>query len=178
RGRAARGGGAGSPGPNGGPGADQLHAAATAGIFPLDLPAQQRGPRRRARDPPLRQRGQGAAPRRAGVRGGRMSGFRFGPELSQQGVTFRLWAPAARSVELIIDGPRRMQPQADGWHTLAVADAGKGTRYRFRIDGELEVPDPASPFQPDDVDGPSEVIDHDWYAWRTPDWRGRPWEDA
>jgi len=107
-----------------------------------------------------------------------MSGFRFGPELSQQGVTFRLWAPAARSVELIIDGPRRMQPQADGWHTLAVADAGKGTRYRFRIDGELEVPDPASPFQPDDVDGPSEVIDHDWYAWRTPDWRGRPWEDA
>ena len=35
-----------------------------------------------------------------------------------------------------------------------------GTRYRFRIDDEIEVPDPASHFQPDDVHGPSEVIDH------------------
>ncbi len=107
-----------------------------------------------------------------------MTGFRFGPELSAQGVTFRLWAPAARSVELVVDRPRRMQPQGDGWHALAVAGADKGTRYRFRIDGKLEVPDPASPFQPDDVGGPSEVVDHAWYPWRAGDWRGRPWEET
>ncbi len=109
-----------------------------------------------------------------------MTGFRFGPELTAQGVTFRLWAPAARSVDLVVDRgrPRRMPPQGDGWHALAVAGADKGTRYRFRIDGELEVPDPASAFQPDDVGGPSEVVDHGFYPWRAPDWRGRPWEET
>ena len=50
-------------------------------------------------------------------------------------------------------------------------------RYRFRIDGDIEIPDPASHFQPDDVHGPSEVIDHA-YDWKCPDWNGRPWHDA
>ena len=31
-----------------------------------------------------------------------------------------------------------------------------GARYKFRIDDEIDVPDPASAFQPDDVFGPSE----------------------
>ena len=107
-----------------------------------------------------------------------MSGFRFGPELSADGVTFRIWAPAARSVDLIVDRPTRMQSLADGWHGLAVPGAGAGTRYRFRIDGEFDVPDPAAAFQPDDVGGPSEVVDHASYHWRMPDWRGRRWEDT
>jgi maltooligosyltrehalose trehalohydrolase len=107
-----------------------------------------------------------------------MSGLQFGPDLSSEGTTFRLWAPAARSVELVVERPVRMPPQADGWHALAVAGAGAGTRYRFRIDGELDVPDPASAFQPDDVGGPSEVVDHGAYGWRTSDWRGRPWEET
>ncbi len=33
-------------------------------------------------------------------------------------------------------------------------------------------------FQPEDVFGPSEVIDHGAYAWRATDWRGRPWQEA
>ena len=109
-----------------------------------------------------------------------MSGFRFGPELSAEGVTFRLWAPAAKSVEVVDDRDRllRMQAQGEGWYAVAVAGAGKGVRYRFRINGVLDVPDPASPFQPDDVGGPSEVVDHDWYVWRADGWRGRPWEET
>ncbi len=107
-----------------------------------------------------------------------MNGFRFGPELSAEGATFRLWAPAAKSVELIVDRPIRMQPQGDGWYAVAVAGTRAGARYRLRIDGELDVPDPASAFQPDDVGGPSQVVDHAAYAWRTPDWRGRRWEDT
>jgi malto-oligosyltrehalose trehalohydrolase len=107
-----------------------------------------------------------------------MTGFRFGPELSAEGVTFRLWAPAAKAVELVVDRPRRMRPQPDGWFVLAVAGADKGTRYRFRIDGEVDAPDPASAFQPDDVGGPSEVVDHAWYPWRAREWRGRPWEET
>ncbi len=107
-----------------------------------------------------------------------MSGFRFGPKFSAEGVIFRLWAPAAKSVELVLDRPLRMQPQPDGWYALEVKGAHKGTRYRFRIDGKLDVPDPASPFQPDDVAGPSEVVDHAWYAWRASEWRGRPWQET
>ena len=46
-----------------------------------------------------------------------------------------------------------------GWFELVTDAAKPGTHYRFRIDGEQKVPDPASRFQPQDVHGPSEVID-------------------
>mgnify|MGYP001133502103 CR=1 FL=1 len=108
-----------------------------------------------------------------------MNGFSFGPRLTPDGVTFRLWAPAARQVAVLLDGTAHaMQPETEGWFTCDIADAGAGARYRFLINGEAEVPDPASPFQPEDIARPSEVIDHQSYAWRATGWRGRPWEDA
>lgn len=112
---------------------------------------------------------------------------RFGPQISPAGVTFRLWAPAAKRVALrletpVADSPAReplaLAPRGDGWHEIFVAGAGDGTRYRFRIDDEIDVPDPASPFQPADVQGPSEVVDHDRYRWQTTAWKGRPWTEA
>jgi len=71
-----------------------------------------------------------------------------------------------------------MQARPEGWYELTVEGVGASTLYKFRIDGELEVPDPASHFQPQDVFGPSEVIDHRAYDWQATDWRGRPWEHA
>ena len=59
------------------------------------------------------------------------------------------------------------------WRTL-----GPGTRYRFRIDDELDIPDPDSHFQPEDITGPSEVIDHSLHRWQCADWKGLPWERA
>jgi maltooligosyltrehalose trehalohydrolase len=53
-----------------------------------------------------------------------------------------------------------------------------GARYKFRIDDDIDVPDPASAFQPEDVSGPSEVIDHSAFNWRATDWRGRPWAET
>ncbi len=102
----------------------------------------------------------------------------FGPELHRDGVTFRLWAPAAQRVDLLLDRAYPMQPQAAGWYETTIARAGAGTLYKFRIDGEVEVPDPASHYQPQDVFGPSEVVDHDRFEWRAAQWRGRPWADA
>ena len=99
----------------------------------------------------------------------------FGPLRTSEGVTFRLWAPAARSVDVLLDKPVPMTRRGD-WFFATVPGAEAGTRYSFRIDGELDIPDPGSHFQPDDVAGPSEVIDHD-FAWQT-EWRGRPWEDC
>ena len=108
-----------------------------------------------------------------------MNGFSFGPRLTSEGVAFCLWAPAAKRVDLLLDGTaHEMQRHEDGWFTREVAGVGAGTRYRFLIDGATEVPDPASPFQPDDISGLSEVIDHKSYDWRATEWRGRPWEDA
>ena len=102
---------------------------------------------------------------------------RFGPLITGNGVTFRLWAPAAKRVDLLLDGPKSMQPR-DGWFELDVPEAKAGTRYSFRIDDEIEIADPASHFQPDDVQGQSEVVDHSSFAWRCTDWKGRPWEEC
>src|SRR5579863_1578899 len=103
----------------------------------------------------------------------------FGAKLSSDGTTFRLWAPAAKRVDLLL-GQRsyELAPARHGWFEIAVEEAKAGARYKFRIDGELDVPDPASTFQPEDVFGPSEVIDHANYAWRATDWRGRPWHET
>lgn len=102
----------------------------------------------------------------------------FGPELHSDGVIFRLWAPAAKRVELIADRTHAMQPRANGWHEAILPGARAGLLYKYRVDGDLEVPDPASHFQPEDVSGPSEVIDHAEYEWRMREWRGRPWEET
>ncbi len=89
----------------------------------------------------------------------------FGAQVLASGeVRFRLWAPAARQVELVLfdsAGARSypMQAVAEGWFELRTAHARAGSRYRYRIDGGTEVPDPASRCNPQDVHGPSEVID-------------------
>ncbi|HVY14621.1 MAG TPA: alpha-amylase family glycosyl hydrolase, partial [Rhodopila sp.] len=66
----------------------------------------------------------------------------------------------------------------DGWHVADVPDAGPGTLYRFVLPDGLSVPDPASRFQPQDVHGPSEVVDPDHYVWNDASWHGRPWHEA
>jgi maltooligosyltrehalose trehalohydrolase len=102
----------------------------------------------------------------------------FGAKLTAHGTAFRLWAPAARRVELLLDCPHPLTRGKDGWFETAVSGAKAGARYKFRIDGEIDVPDPASAFQPEDVFGESEVIDHSAYPWRAENWRGRPWHET
>ena len=104
----------------------------------------------------------------------------FGAELEPDGRTrFRLWAPACAKVGLVVreDPGRPMQRLADGWFELLV-DAPPGTPYRFGIDGALRVPDPASRSNPDDVHGPSGVVDPCAFEWRDDGWRGRPWHES
>lgn len=85
---------------------------------------------------------------------------RHGPQVIDHGVSFNLWAPSADFVELLEVGrpPRRMPHDNDGWYQTLSPTAHVGTRYQFRINGNLVVPDPASCFQPEDVGKPSEVI--------------------
>jgi len=56
-----------------------------------------------------------------------------------------------------------------------VPGTSPGTRYRFKIDGELAIPDPASHFRPQDAQGPNEVTDHDHVDRRRLE---RPWKET
>ncbi len=108
----------------------------------------------------------------------------FGAECRDDGrVRFRLWAPAARQVEIALEGSKdsrriALEPREQGWFELVTNVAKPGTLYRLRINGEKEVPDPASRFQPWDVHGPSEVIDPREFDWKDDAWRGRSWHEA
>ncbi len=103
----------------------------------------------------------------------------FGAEYLGNGRTrFALWAPAAEDVEVVLeDRSGRMERGPDGVFTV-VAEAGPGSPYRYRIDGDREVPDPASRHQPEDVHGPSRVVDPAAFEWRDEGWTGRPRHEA
>jgi maltooligosyltrehalose trehalohydrolase len=109
----------------------------------------------------------------------------YGTQILDDGaVRFRLWAPSQSAITVVVDGAQRserpMRPAGDGWFELTVSDGsvGPGSLYRYRLADGLEVPDPASRFQPRDVHGPSQVIDPTGYAWKNAEWTGRPWEDT
>jgi len=106
----------------------------------------------------------------------------FGAQLREDGhVRFRLWAPSEQRVALVLEeGDERlpMQPAGGGFFELVTDRAQAGSRYRFELADGLRVPDPASRWQPADVSGPSVVVDPHSYAWRTADWRGRPWHET
>ncbi len=90
---------------------------------------------------------------------------------------FRLWGPDRDAVTLEIrdSGSIPMERTADGWFA-AEALATAGTHYRFRLDPELAVPDPASRQQDGGVHGWSVVVDP--AAPTGEAWMGRPWEEA
>jgi maltooligosyltrehalose trehalohydrolase len=103
----------------------------------------------------------------------------FGAEVASEGVRFSLWAPTAQAVSLVVDGAEHPMPDAgDGWRRLVRPDARPGSRYAYRVDDGLLVPDPASRFQPEDVHASSQVIDPNAYDWSDGGWTGRPWEEA
>ena len=99
--------------------------------------------------------------------------------LDAEHTRFALWAPDAFfvSVELEDGQSLPLLPQADGWFVIKTR-CPAGTRYRYNIDGELEVPDPASRAQAGDIHRHSVVVDPLAYTWRHRDWLGRPWNEA
>ena len=106
----------------------------------------------------------------------------FGVALEADGVArFRLFAPGADHVDLAFEGnakSERMLGTPDGWHELRTSAARAGTCYRFVLPDGTRVPDPASRYQPEDVSGPSQMIDPGSFLWTDDQWRGRPWTEA
>jgi len=109
--------------------------------------------------------------------------MKFGTQVTRDGVRFRFWAPQCEAVNLRLGngaggGDEPMTKLPRGWFELEVAGAGAGTRYNFVLPDGTAVPDPASRYQPDDVHGPSEVVDPRAFPWTDEGWRGRPWEEV
>ncbi|MFJ3484946.1 malto-oligosyltrehalose trehalohydrolase [Pseudomonas sp. NPDC090202] len=99
--------------------------------------------------------------------------------LDPEHTRFALWAPDAWYVSVELEnGPSlALLPQDDGWFVLDTRCAA-GTRYRYIIDDNLHVPDPASRAQVSEVHGFSLVVDPTAHTWRHDAWRGRPWHEA
>lgn len=99
--------------------------------------------------------------------------------LDAEHTRFALWAPDAFYVSVELENGQSLPllPQADGWFVIKTR-CPAGTRYRYNIDGELEVPDPASRAQAGDLDRHSVVVDPLAYHWQHCAWQGRPWNEA
>jgi malto-oligosyltrehalose trehalohydrolase len=105
----------------------------------------------------------------------------FGAAVRTDGVRFRVWAPEVASLQLVLEDrhePLSMERDAEGWFELTTSEASIGSRYRYLLPSGLHVPDPASRFQPEDVNGPSEVIDPNAYVWKIDNWTCCSWEGA
>jgi maltooligosyltrehalose trehalohydrolase len=94
----------------------------------------------------------------------------------QQGhAFFRVWAPHARQVELVIEAPQaQVLPleRSGGYHSGAFDFLPPGTRYKFKVDGEGPYPDPCSRYQPEGPHGPSMLVDPNAYRWSDTEWQG------
>jgi len=118
--------------------------------------------------------------------GGRVVGRRrlpVGAEVVTGGVSFRVWAPKRRKVEVLLQaGPSwrtddesavlGLRAESGGYFSGVASDAGPGSLYRYRLDAVESFPDPASRFQPEGPHGPSQVVDPSAFSWTDGGWRG------
>lgn len=92
------------------------------------------------------------------------------------GVTFRLWAPRAKTLAVCPKSsdsrPIPMRPGPDHVFEVVVPQMRAGDDYMFLIDGDRERTDPYSRHQPHGVHGPSRVVDPEAFAWTDAEWRG------
>src|SRR5579884_4115107 len=97
----------------------------------------------------------------------------------KDGVRWRVWAPGAASVELVLErGPRSqthvMRAEEGGYFMIALPDVAEGQRYHYRLDGGELRPDPCSRWQPDGIPGPSAVLFPHRFQWSDQSWRAIP----
>jgi maltooligosyltrehalose trehalohydrolase len=104
--------------------------------------------------------------------------FPVGAEFLGDTVSFRVWAPRRRRVQVVIEDTSGvfgfpLNLDAEGYFSGTTPNAEAGSRYRFRLDDDDRLyPDPASRFQPDGPHGPSQVVDARQFSWTDSAWRG------
>lgn len=99
--------------------------------------------------------------------------------LKSGGVHFRVWAPRAKRVRVVLgaggdEGGGALAAEASGYFSGCAPEAAEGTLYRFCVDEGRPYPDPASRFQPEGPSGPSRVVDPATFRWTDAGWAGAP----
>ncbi|MEJ2723104.1 MAG: malto-oligosyltrehalose trehalohydrolase [Deltaproteobacteria bacterium] len=93
---------------------------------------------------------------------------------------FCVWAPSKRSVEVHILSPQdrieTLHREEHGYFQALLGGVEPGCRYFFRLDGNMERPDPASRDQPEGVHGPS-CVANPFFSWEDEHWFGIPLKD-
>ncbi len=94
---------------------------------------------------------------------------------------FVIWSPFLSEVSLrIVSGTRKsiipLNKDGQGYWSENLADILPGTRYFYRIKEDSDLPDPVSHHQPEDILGPSCIVDHSAFKWSDQDWKGVPLE--
>jgi len=92
---------------------------------------------------------------------------------------FVVWAPLLKRLSVSIISPstgkveseHELPSTQDGYFQVRVENVLPESKYFYNIEGLL-IPDPASFYQPEDVFGPSAVVDHASFEWTDKHWRG------
>ena len=100
--------------------------------------------------------------------------------LGHEQCRFRVWAPYAKRVQVELLSPGRTEARQIllskedlGYHTAVAEGVSPGARYFYRLNGEMDRPDPASHYQPEGVHKASAVVDHS-FPWEDELWAGFP----
>lgn len=98
----------------------------------------------------------------------------LGAVCSDGAARFRVWAPAARRVDVVFTDPN-YKPLAltreDGGYFSGAATTS-ARLYKYKVDDAGPWPDPCSRYQPQGVHGPSMLVDPSAFAWTDTKWRG------
>lgn len=106
----------------------------------------------------------------------------LGAWVEPEGTAFRVWAPCSHRVDVIVERPggptvHVLARLADGTFSAVLPGVRVGDRYRYRLDNDRLLPDPASRCQPEGVHGPSQVVDPRSFPWTDDQWTGLDLED-
>lgn len=81
---------------------------------------------------------------------------------------FTVWAPFAECVEVeFVNSSKRfdLKMAPNGYWVKIVESLPPNAVYWYRLDGEKQRADPASAFQPEGVNGPSQIVEHQTFGW-------------
>jgi len=96
--------------------------------------------------------------------------------LGENRCAFHLWAPFLDSVDLRIISPEErltpMEKGDEGYWEVELNEVSPDSRYFYRLNSVKDRPDPAAHWQPNGVDGPSQIVDHSQFHWDDSDWPG------
>jgi len=102
--------------------------------------------------------------------------MKIGPCYLNNKCDFIVWSPKAKNISLIFVHPEKkiipMEKDECGYWKIRIEKLEPGAKYFYSIDNKSDRPDPASNYQPEDVHGLSQVIDHSAFNWTDKRWKG------